>query len=350
MGITTPAYVTREDVQFAANFNNATGSDALVDRAIDAGSRAVEILCRQAFYPWTGTRYFDYPSDQTSRSWDLWLERNYLLSATSVVSGGTTIAPADYFLEPNDEGPPYDRLSLNTGTVGSFDTGSTDQRNIAITGVFAGAPDTRESAGLTSEALDTTETGVDVNGPVSAAVGVGDVLLVESERMLVVERTWVNVDVAGDLTLSKSDEDFTVVTGSQFAAGEKLLVGSERLLLRDITSNTLIVKRAVDGTTLAAHTGGPVVYSNRSLTVVRGALGTTAAAHNTSSPVYIQRYPASIRELALAEALVSLGQQAGSYGRTSGSGDNSATPPSGTLDDLRKRVRKEFGRYRTAVI
>jgi hypothetical protein len=94
--------------------------------------------------------------------------------------------------------------------------------------------------------------------------------------------------------------------------GETITIGSERMLVEDITSG-LLVQRAVEGTTLAAHTTGAGVWAYRTWTVERGAFGSTAAAHLTSAAVSRYRPPALIEEYALAHTLHTLQQQRQGY-------------------------------------
>lgn len=57
-------YTTREDVMSAQDIKATAYSGREIDRAIDAGARAVEALLHRVLYPWLGSRYFDYPGTQ----------------------------------------------------------------------------------------------------------------------------------------------------------------------------------------------------------------------------------------------------------------------------------------------
>jgi hypothetical protein len=104
------------------------------------------------------------------------------------------------------------------------------------------------------------------------------------------------------------------------------------------------VKRAWDGSTIAAHTAGATIYAPRTLTVTRGALGTTAAAHATSSTAYRWDPPGPVRQLVIAEALTDLLQGRSGYARTAGSGENERETSGRGLADLRQRVYVSHGR------
>src|SRR3546814_20587325 len=93
-----------------------------------------------------------------------------------------------------------------------------------------------------------------------------------------------------------------VTDGTLFFVGELILIDSERMRIVDITGNNLTVVRAYDGSTLAAPSLGADVYVYRSLTVERGALGTTAATHLDAASVTVWAVPASVKVLASGRA------------------------------------------------
>ena len=97
---TLPWYVTREDLRFAIASQDSARNNKQLDRALESASRAVEDLCRRAFYPTVATRYKDWPTKESPTSWRLWLDKDELISVTSLTAGGTTISSSDYFLEP----------------------------------------------------------------------------------------------------------------------------------------------------------------------------------------------------------------------------------------------------------
>ena len=339
-------YCTREDVKSALDVKETARSNAQVDRAIEAASRAVEGFLRRTFAPVLATRYFDWPNQQYARAWRLWLEENELISVTTLTSGGTTVAASDYFLEPVNSGPPYDRLEIDVSSSSAFSSGDTWQRSIVVTGTW-GYADNSTTVGTITEGLDGSETGVDVDGAASALVGVGSVLKVDSERMLVTERgtidTTQNLGGSG-LTAMDNDVTVPVSTGSSFGVGEVILIDSEKMLVTDIAGNNLTVIRQWDGSVLATHATSADIYAYRTLTVTRGALGTTAATHSTSAPVTRWDTPGPVRELALAEAVNNLMQSRAGYARTAGSGENERESLILGLESLRKSVRRSHGR------
>lgn len=338
-------YATREEIKAELDVKETARSNARVDRAIEAASRAVEGLCHRTFYPVQATRYFDWPGMQYARSWRLWLDANEVVSVTTLASGGTTIASSDYLLEPNQYGPPYNRVEIDLDGPAAFGGGDTHQRDIQITGLF-GYRNDEATLGSTTEALDASETGVDVDGATSAAVGVGSLLRIDSERVIVTARAQLDTgqNLGGNLTAVNSNAAVSVSDGTEYAVDEVILIDSEKMRIDEIAGNTLTVTRAWDGTTLAAHTSSADIYAPRTLTVQRGVLGTTAAAHSTSTTVYRWDPPGPVRQLCVAEALVDLLQGRSGYARTAGSGDGEREVSGRGLKDLRQRVYVSHGR------
>lgn len=322
-------YATREDVQASLDVLETSRHAREIDRALQASTEDIDGQLQRSFLPITDTRYFPWPDGRRSRSWRLWLDRDEIISATTVTAGGTTISSSDYFLEPVNDGPPYTSLEIDLSSSSALQSGTTFQRAIAITGVFGHSANTR-AAGALAEALDASETGVDVTD--SSLVGVGNVINVESERMIVTEKsmidTGVDIDATDSLTASKADVSLVVDTATGIPlVGETILIDSERMRVVDATGTTLTLIRAIDGTVLATHATGASIYCPRTLTVERGALGTTAATHDTATAATIHVPPGQIRQLCSAEAIAGLLKQ-----------------PDSELEALRERVYVRYGR------
>ncbi|MFE1205645.1 hypothetical protein ACFW5V_28575 [Streptomyces sp. NPDC058762] len=341
-----PVYATREEIKAELDVRETARSNARIDRALDDASRAVEALCHRTFYPWQGERRFDWPDSQYRPSWRIWLDDHGLISLTSITSGGVAIDPDDVVLYPNG-GTPYTRIETNLGTSATWGGGGTHQQDVTITGLW-GYRNDETPAGSLAEALDDTETGVDVDAETSATVGVGSLLRIDNERLLVTGRTQLDtgqtVGGAG-LTAINNSVTVTVQDGAGFAAGEVLLIDGERLRIDDVAGDTLVVTRAWDGSTIAAHTAGAVIYAPRALTVQRAALGTTAAAHTLGAAVHLFVPPGPVRQYVVAEALTSLLQGRSGYARTAGSGESEREATGTGLRALRDRVYASHGRH-----
>jgi hypothetical protein len=318
MAITTPVYTTREIIKRALDQGEIARNNRNIDRCIESASRNTESLCHRIFYPRIATKNFDWPNNQRAVPGRLWLDQHDLISVTTLSSGGTVISSSNFNLEPNTDGPPYSRLELDTSTSASFGGGSTPQQDISITGLW-GWNDEHMSVGTLTEALDSSETSIDVSASASADIGVGSILKIDSERMLVTDRTQIdtgiNVGGAG-LTANKNSVSLTVSDGTQFAVDEVLLIESERMLITEIAGNIITVERGFEGSVLAAHAAGVDIYAPRTLTVTRGALGSTAAAHNIGGAVTTWRVPPAVRQYATAEAIHELMQEQTGWFRT----------------------------------
>lgn len=342
-------YATREDVQRALDIKGVAYNSAQIDRACRAASRDIDSQMQRVFYPTSTTHYFDWPSFQYAYPWRIWLDQWELADIpTAVTSGGVTIPLTACNFEPVNSGPPYTYVELRRDQPYSFGVGSTPQRDVAITGTWGYTADTKPAGQLAAAVSSTTATSVTVTD--GSLVGVGDLLIVDSERMLITGRSSTDTGqtiLAGGTTVSPADNAVTVTDGTQLHVGEALQVDAERMLVLDVTGSIATVKRAWDGTVLAAHTVGARIYAFRTLTVQRGQLGTTAIAHGNASAASIHRVPALIKDLAVAEAEDQVLQEVAGYARTvpSQSGNSKSLPAStNALEDLRKRAYGAYGR------
>lgn len=173
-------YATREEVQDAFDVREAAHRSAQIDSAIASASDDIDGWLnrhKHGLAPRLATRYFDWPRRDFTQAYRLWLDENELISVTAFSSGGTTIPSTDYFLEPVNSGPPYTYVEIDLSSSASFSPGTTSQRAIQITGTW-GINDDQVPAGALAEALDASETAVDVTD--ASLVGVGSALLVDS--------------------------------------------------------------------------------------------------------------------------------------------------------------------------
>jgi len=238
-----------------------------------------------------------------------------LFGVTSMTSGGAAIDVAtQVLLEPNASGPPYTSVEINIGTSASFHGASSYQRSIALTGVFGFGAD-EDAAGTLAAAVSTTAaTTITVSD--SSAIGTGQILRIDSERMIVTARAMLTTaqTLQTPVGASTAEVIMAVTTGSAYAIGETILLDAERMRILDIAGNNLIVKRAWDGTVLAAHSGS-TIYAPRLLTVSRGALGTTAATHLISTAIAKHRPPELVQTLAVGLAIDTEQQEMSGYAR-----------------------------------
>ena len=338
-------YTSLEAVKTALDIQLTARNNAQVRRAIDSGSRAAEGLLSRRFYPWTGTRTIS--PLPTREPWQLALGRHELISASSIVSEGTTITA--YTLVPapgvaeSDAGPPYNRIDLDQSVLGAW-PGDAD-----IAGVWGYRADEEQIGTLAAQLGNTSSSTATVTWN-TASIGTGNILRIDNERVIIRDRTWVDSgqDLGGSgLSASMSDNAVPVTNGSAYAVDEVLQLDSERMLITSIASNTATVVRAWDGSVLASHTAGTSIYALTGVELDRAQLGTTIATHSSSAAIYRQQIPGLVGDLALAETLNRLQQELGGYGRTEGSGESAVVVALGGLDTIRRDAKAAYGRRRT---
>lgn len=338
---------TREDVKSALDSAETARNNAQVDRAVAAASRSVEGLLHRKFRPVVDTRYFDWPDPQRTPTWVLWLNGNDLAELTAVTAGGTSIPTGNVLLEPNDYGPPYNRIEVDLSTVSAFQAGDTHQQAIGISGTWCGDAVVEDQIGELAANLAADTTATATITWTAADIGVGDVLRIGDERMIVTARTMVNTtqDLQADMGASSAAVTVAVSSGTAFGAGQILLIDSERMLVVDVAGNNVTVKRGWDGSVLAAHTTGADIYALTGVDVDRAQLGTTLAAHTTADPIYRHVVPELVRQLAVAEAINSIQQETAGYARRERSVESERdVSGDGGLSSLRDRCRRRYGR------
>lgn len=340
-----PWYVTREDVMSALDTKESARAARQIDRAIASACDSVDGQLKRVFYPTIETRTFDWPAPTQigTRPWRYWLDDNELVSASALSSGSTTIAASDYFLRP-DTGPPYTYIELDLAANSAFNATSTWQRSISITGTWMGCAPITEDAGAVSGAIGAADTTMVVTD--SAAVGTGAILIAGTEYMIVTRRSMVDTtqDTTGALTASKADVTVGVGSGAAFSVDETILINSERMQIVDIAGNSLTVIRATDGSVLAAHNTAQDVYAPRSCTVERGALGSTATSHADTLALTRHVPPPLVSELSLAETVVGMAQKGAAYARSISAGENIREVTGRGLTDLRAQAYQAYGR------
>lgn len=324
--MSTPFYCTREDVMSSPEIKLSARMGPMIDQKIAGATLSINGLLLRRFYPELRTVSFSYPRCDGSPADQIWLDLNEIVSLTSLTVDGTVTT--DYTLKRFDEvnEPPYSILEIG-------DTGFADP--VVAVGTFAGCRILETNIGALSAQLaasDTATANVTWNTP---RFGVGSILRIDDERMIVTERTWVDSTQNLGVALTARNDNVTVAVsnGSAFAAEEMITIDGEIMRVNVVTGNTLTVSRAEEGTVLAAHALNADIYTLTGVQLERGALGTTTALHVNSSPIYLYVVPPLIRELAVAETVASLQQTSEAYKNVRAG-----------LDDLRKMAIKEHGR------
>lgn len=340
-------YTTRERVMRAADVKAVAYATAEIDATIEAASRDVDRLIRRGdatrpgLAPWYGTRVFDWPAAPDNfRNWKFWLGPHKLIRADAVISGDVNIT-TDVLLSPPQSGAPYNAIVVDRATDSAFNFSSgVGQRSLSVTGLWGETDDEKTATSWTiGSSPNATTTSVTINAP----IGVGSIVRIGDERMIVTERTWASSGQTDTLTASITDQSVAVSDGTAFFVGETLLIESERVLVQDISGNTLIVKRAMDGTALASHTAATIYYA-RACTVERGALGTTADSRTSGDQIHVWQSPALAEQLTVAYVLDAREQERSAYARTIGMGENEKSVGRGGVKALEARVEEAFGR------
>lgn len=367
--IERPCYCTREEVARALDVKLAGFNNGQIDRQIVMSSDSVEDTTKRIYYPTWDTRYFDWPNFQYAYPWMLYLDQHEMADQpTLFVTGALLPTPivipsGNFIMRPINDGPPFTWVELRRDMNSSFGANSTPQLDIALTGPFGYWTKTRTAGALAAAMTDTTSETVQVtqgNTP-----GVGDVMVVDQERMIVQEKQAITSGVVASafLTPSANDNAWEFPSGNWFP-GEVITVDNEQMLILTVVGSVLTVKRAWNGTGLVAHTSA-TVYVDRQLSVLRGSCGTIPTTHADNAVVSIASYPGLVKQLAIAESLVGLTQEPSAYAfdlesRTrvnqnvyGGTGHGQQREPAiGVgLTDLRDRCAARFGRqFRTRVI
>jgi hypothetical protein len=335
-------YATREEVKTALDFKQGAAANQLIDQKLADSCDQVDKLLNRRFYPYLGTRSWDWPTAQTPRPWRLWLDDNEMCSPPSSMSSGgvaidvTTVIPYPNWALQRQE--PITHLELNVNTTSAFSAAQTWQNSITATSIF-GYSDVQIPAGAIP-AGGITSSATTVNLGVSGCRGVGSILLVDSERMLVTERRSVDsgTTLQGNLTANNANNLIPVADPTQYSLYETLTIDGEQMWVEDTVGANLLVKRAWNGTPLAAHSTGASIYAQRLLTVTRGALGTIPAAHSANTVVTEHDAPGMIRQLVVSDTIVNLIQTRAGYpaarGRSSGGGGQTGSALAVAPSDL----------------
>jgi hypothetical protein len=333
------SYCTREMVQSALGYADNVRTNRRVDSAIRAGTREIEGFLHRTFLPRLATRSFDMPDTDI-----LWLYDSELASApTSFTSGGTTMTNGtDYILRP-ESGPPYRWIEERSAGSVKFQAGATPQNSLSITGDFS-YPCRTIAAATLSGGINSSDFALVLDD--SSLVGVGSLLAIGSEYILITERLMssTGTTIAGNLTTSKSEVIIPVASGVAVALAETIQVDAERMRVLGIDGNELIVERAVAGSVLAAHTSGATVMAPRTCAVVRGMRGSTAASHSDADGVDVLRPPSQVEELCSAIAGNIVTQSSANWAARQGASETQYQPDARGILLLKEDVYTAFGR------
>ena len=212
------AYADLTTLKSAAYLNiTPTSEDAYLRKLLEQASRDIDKACDRHFYVKAETRYFDGSSSPMPID-DLLAITTFKLDEDGDATYESTLTvTTDYLTYPYNNYPKTKLLSGNDTSYGSFASGV--RKGIQIIGSWGYGDGERESPILDSgttvavtDALDTTETGVDVT------------------------------------------------SATPFSAGQTILIDSEQMYIQSIATSTLTVRRGMNGTTAATHIALSVIY------------------------------------------------------------------------------------------
>lgn len=325
-------YATRDDVTDALGSEELSLDGSKIDRALSAASRAIDARLHRTFYPELGTKLFSWPESRT-----LYLDNHELIELTSVSADAAAISLNAITLEPAND-PPYDRLVSDDSAWPS----SLDPRNIAVTGLWCGAPADEQAVADVASLSGTTLTVTD-----GSALAPGALVRIGAERMIIRERYWQTSGrtLASGLTATIGSAVVTLDgTADAPLIGETITVGWERMRVTDTNGTQILVRRARNGTALAAHDVAAPVLVPRRYRVERAGLGTTQGSASAGDDILLWRFPSPVRTLCAAEAISSGLDLASGMARTIGQGDGALELSGRGMAALWRRTYETHGR------
>lgn len=342
--MTDPRNITREMVQQRLDYTSAYRSNRSIDRAIAAATRDLEGKLNRKFYPTTATLR---PNPRLYViSGVLWLDSGYEMCRvdTVTVDGTALAAGTDFYTEPED-GPPFTSIELYPGSTAAWPS---DKGDIVLTGQAGSSIRTRP-AGLLAASINASVTSVTVSD--SSLVGVGDLLWLDTERVVVTDKMLgtTTATLAADTDAQYSSVSLSVSDGTLLHEGEMIVIGSERMAVEMIAGNTITVRRAELGSALAAHLSTAVIYAPRIAVVERAATGTTAAEHTSGIALAVNDPPDLVQEATLALALNNFEQAKAGYARTTGTGEGESESSGRGVRQIVADCMEAYGKVRIGV-
>lgn len=325
--------------------------DAQLAQQLRGASVAFETDTRRAYIPYTQTKAWRWPQDFPGWTWRLWVEED-LIAATEVLTragSDTPVAITHYFLEPQQLGPPYNRIEVDLASQDVFQSGNTPQRSAVVTGRWGYYERLGAAGSLVSGlAADPAATTCVVSN--SAPCETLTMLLADDEQMQIEARA--NIDTTATITADVDAKAQTVTiplsNGALVFQGEIIAIDSEQMFVSFIVGNNATVERAYNGTVLAAHVMNAHVYAPRGLILSRGANGTTPAVH--ADAIALQKYeaPDDVAILIQGECLAKFEQALAHWGRTVGMGGGEVNVEASgrALAQLRKNMVDKYKRQR----
>lgn len=183
---TIGAYVGVESLRKSAAYNDTSRDSVILDHLL-AASREFDRLTFRRYFPVTATNYYRWPQLAPQYTWELWTEDDLLsvttLQAEATGNNASPVAITHYFLEPQQFGPPYNRIEVDLSNTDVFQSGPTPQRSISVLGQWGYANTTRAAGTLGAAVSSATATTITISD--DTLIDQGDVLLIDSEALFV---------------------------------------------------------------------------------------------------------------------------------------------------------------------
>ena len=194
---------------------SGTTDDTSLLQSLEMASRSIDTFCNRYFYITSETRQYKGAGNRLFLNHDL-LSITTLTTLKDDRSTDKTWATTDYELFPlGDTTYPKEWIELADNTsAGSFASGI--RRGVQIAGLFGYG-----------------------NGNSSTP--------------------YLSATTTNDGSFSSSDTTFTATAGANLSIGETILIDSEQMYITGISSNTITIQRAMNGTTGASHSTGATV-------------------------------------------------------------------------------------------
>ena len=262
----------------SADFANLTQNDEQVRfrKLLESASRYLDKRCERFFYCWEGARYYD--GAVTLMDVDDILDiTTFKLDQDGDATFESTLATTDYVLYPLNTYPKSLIEISSNSDYGSFASGT--RKGVEITGVF----------------------------------GHGDGYTATPYK--------INAQTVQDNPLAAGALVLTVTATTALGAGMTLRIGSEQIYIESVTNaTTCVIRRAMNGT--------------------------TAAAHILTTPIYVYEYPEPIWQATLILAMRAWARKDSAFQNVSGS---SETGMVFVYKDEDPDVKKIIDRYQRRV-
>lgn len=186
LGTSENAYATLEDYKNYVTARNQTPStgdadDDVIEMLLDAASRYIDSETQRTFYPSVQARYFDVPDGR-----ELIVDED-LLEVLSITNGGASLASTEYNLVPRNYSPAYGiKITDVSAYAWTSNAAGSMEQAIAVNAIWGYHDKYSQAWGdsiTTTEALDTSETGIDVSS--LTAFSAGKIIRIDNELILV---------------------------------------------------------------------------------------------------------------------------------------------------------------------